>query len=131
MKKLISSGSEFEQAFAYSRAVVQGQWVFVSGTTGYDYTNMRISDSVVSQTEQCFKNIEKALSEANSGLSEVVGINYILPNKEDFKACSPVIQKYLADSRPAATMIEAGLLDDQMKVEIEVTAMKTDSASNI
>ncbi len=124
MKKLISSGSEFEQAFAYSRAVAQGDWVFVSGTTGYDYTDMSISDSVVSQTEQCFKNIEMALSEADSSLSEVVRIHYILPNKGDFQACSPVIKKYLADSRPAATMIEAGLLDDQMKIEIEVTAMK-------
>jgi len=125
MKKCISSGSEFEQTYAYSRIVVQDQWVFVSGTTGYNYQDMSISDSVVDQTEQCFKNIQSALLEAGSDFSEVVRVNYILPDKSDFKDCVAVIQKYLANSRPAATMIEAGLLNEAMKIEIEVTAIKS------
>lgn len=122
MRKLISSGSSFEKQFAYSRAVVQGQWVFVSGTTGYDYNNMRISGDVAKQTEQCFNNIQNALQQAGSDLSEVVRIHYILPKKQDFQACAPVIQQYLSEVRPAATMFEAGLIDDAMKIEIEVTA---------
>ncbi len=122
MKKLISSGSDFEQQFAYSRAVVQDGWVFVSGTTGYDYADMNISDSVAEQTTQCFINIQQALKEAGTDLSAVVRVNYIVPNKEDFACCAPVIQKYLGNIRPAATMVEAGLLDDAMKIEIEVTA---------
>ncbi len=122
MKKLISSGSAFEDQFAYSRAVVDDPYVFVSGTTGYDYTNMTISPDVAVQTAQCFENIKAALSAANSDLNQVVRIHYILPNKADFDQCAPIIREYLAESRPAATMIEAGLLDDAMKIEIEVTA---------
>ena len=124
MKKQINSGSSFENDFAYSRAVVQDQWVFVSGTTGYDYKNMCISESVVEQTEQCFKNIQNALLEAGCDLNDVVRIRYILPNKKDFQACATTIQRYLANSRPAATMFEAGLIDKAMKIEIEVTALK-------
>jgi len=126
MKKLISSGSSFEKEFVYSRAVVQDQWVFVSGTTGYDYTNMCISESVVEQTDQCFKNIQNVLKEAGSDLADVVRIHYILPNKKDFQLCVSVIQKYLSECLPAATMFEAGLLDDKMKIEIEVTAKTRD-----
>ncbi len=122
MKKLISSGSVFEEQFAYSRAVVDGPYVFVSGTTGYDYSDMSISSDVAIQTEQCFENIKIALSAANSDLNQVVRIHYILPDKADFDQCAPIIRKYLSESRPAATMIEAGLLDDAMKIEIEVTA---------
>ncbi len=123
MKKLISSGSEFEQKFAYSRAVIDGRYVFVSGTTGYDYETMTISESVSEQTDRCFKNIQAALQEAGSDLSSVVRVKYILPDKNDFAQCAPVIQKYFKDSKPAATMFEAGLLDDAMKIEIEVTAV--------
>jgi len=130
MKKLISSGSEFEQTFAYSRAVIDGDYVFVSGTTGYDYDSMNIRDDVVEQTEQCFINISKVLAEAGSHLKAVVRIRYLLPNKKDFVLCAPVIRKYLSGSRPAATMFEAGLLDDAMKIEIEVTA-KLSKALNI
>ncbi len=122
MKKHISSGSDFEQKFAYSRAVIDGNYVFVSGTTGYDYKTMTISESVAEQTEQCFKNIERALHQAGCDLSQVVRIHYILSDKKDFELCAPVLQKYLSASKPAATMIEAGLLDDAMKIEIEVTA---------
>ncbi len=121
-RKLISSGSEFEQLIAYSRAVVDGDYVFVSGTTGYDYERKQISDDVIEQTEQCFKNIGAALEQAGSSLNSVVRITYIYPNKKDFEPCWPVLQKYLGDIRPAATMIEAGLLDEVMKVEIQVTA---------
>ncbi len=120
--KLISSGSEFEVQIGYSRAIVDGEYVFVSGTTGYDYTTMSISDNVVEQAEQCFKNINEALNEAGSNLDEVVRIRYIFPNKSDFEPCWPVFKKYLSKSRPAATMWVAGLFDENMKLEIEVTA---------
>ena len=123
-RKIISSGSEFEKKIGYSRAVVDGDYVFVSGTTGYDYHSMTISEDIVEQTEQCFRNIKNALSEADSSLGEVVRVTYILPKKEDFEACWPVLRKYFANVKPAATMIEAGLINDQVKIEIEVTARK-------
>lgn len=122
VRKLISSGSEFEQKIGYSRAVVDGDYVFVSGTTGYDYQTMSISDGVVEQAEQCFKNIEQALLDAGSSLAKIVRITYILPDKRDFELCWPILNKYLSSVRPAATMFEAGLLDDKMKIEIQVTA---------
>ncbi|WP_223786825.1 RidA family protein [Marinicella meishanensis] len=122
MKKQISSGSAFEAEYAYSRAVIDGQYVFVSGTTGYDYATMTISEDVVTQTEQCFENIKLALSAAGCGLHDVVRIHYLLPDKDDFARCAPVLRQYLSDSRPAATMMVVGLLDDKMKIEIEVTA---------
>lgn len=122
MKKLISSGSTFEQTYAYSRAVVVGDDVFVSGTTGYDYATMTISEDITEQTEQCFENIKQALADAGCDLDDVVRIHYLLPNKDDFARCAPVIQKHLATSRPAATMMVVGLLDEAMKIEIEVTA---------
>jgi enamine deaminase RidA (YjgF/YER057c/UK114 family) len=121
-RKLISSGSEFESKIAYSRAVVDGDYVFVSGTTGYDYESMSISDNSVEQADQCFKNIEKALLEAGSSLDQVVRVNYIFPNRLDFEPCWPIFKKYLGKARPAATMFVAGLLDEKMKLEIEVTA---------
>lgn len=123
MKHLrISSGSEFESKIGYSRAIVDGRYVFVSGTTGYDYSTMAISDDPVAQAEQCFKNIEKALLEAGSSLDQIVRVRYIFPNPADFEPCWPVLKKYLGDVRPAATMMVAGLFDDKMKLEIEVTA---------
>ncbi|OFE13118.1 hypothetical protein PHACT_08185 [Pseudohongiella acticola] len=124
-RKLISSGSDFEAMIGYSRAVVDGDYVFVSGTTGYNYDNMTISDNVVEQTEQCFLNIQKALQEAGSDLSDIVRVTYVLPDKTDFEPCWPVLKKHLGQVRPAAMMIEAGLLDDKMKIEIEVTARLT------
>lgn len=107
---------------AYSRAVVDGDWVFVSGTTGYDYSTMKISDDVARQTEQCFKNIAMALAEAGASLANVVRVHYIVPNAADFPACWPAMRAYLGDVRPAATMFSAGLADPRMKIEIEVTA---------
>lgn len=121
-RRLISSGSDFETKIGYSRAVVDGDYVFVSGTTGYNYQTGTISDDVVEQAEQCFKNIEKALQEAGSSLDQAVRVHYIFPNKSDFEPCWPVFAKYLGKSRPAATVIIAGLLDDKMKLEIEITA---------
>jgi enamine deaminase RidA (YjgF/YER057c/UK114 family) len=121
-RKLISSGSEFESKIGYSRAVVDGDYVFVSGTTGYDYESMSISDNPTEQADQCFKNIEKALLEAGSRLDQVVRVHYIFPNKSDFEPCWPIFKKYLGRACPAATMFVAGLLDEKMKLEIEVTA---------
>ena len=123
-RQLISSGSSFEQKIAYSRAVVAGNWVFVSGTTGFDYSTMSIADSVVAQTEQCFKNMEAALQQAGSSLQDVVRVTYVLPNAADFEPCWPVLSRYFGEVRPAAMMISAGLLDPRMKIEIEVTALK-------
>lgn len=123
-RKLISSGSEFVQKIGYSRAVIQGDWVFVSGTTGYDYDTMTISPDVAEQTDQCLQNIQSALIEANASLSDVVRVTYILPDAEDFEQCWPVLQRYFGSVRPAATMMSAGLLDKKMKIEIQVTALK-------
>jgi enamine deaminase RidA (YjgF/YER057c/UK114 family) len=123
-RRLLSSGSSFERDMGYSRAVTDGEWVFVSGTTGFDYGTMTIADDVVEQAEQCFRNIERALLDAGSGLSDVVRVRYILPRAEDFEPCWPVLRKYFGTVRPAATMIQAGLSDPRMKIEIEVTARK-------
>jgi len=123
-KKLISSGSSFEEKIGYSRAVVAGDWVFVSGTTGFDYTTMSISDDLVEQTEQCFKNIEAALRKADSSLKDVVRVTYVLPEGNQFERCWPVLKKYFGKVRPAAMMFSAGLADPRMKIEIEVTALK-------
>lgn len=123
-RRLISSGSTFESEIGYSRAVVDGDWVFVSGTTGFDYSAMTISADIVEQTEQTFTNIVSALRQAGAGLRDVVRVRYILPNSADFPATWPVLKKYLGDVRPAATMIQAGLSDARMKIEIEVTARK-------
>ena len=123
-RTLISSGSTFEAQIGYSRAVVQGDWVFVSGTTGFDYSNMTISDDILQQTEQCFRNIESALLQAGATLSDVVRVTYVLPNTADFESCWPVLRRYLGTVRPAAMMISAGLADPRMKIEIEITALK-------
>src|SRR4051812_24514960 len=123
-RQLISSGSSFEREIGYSRAVVQGDWVFVAGTTGFDYTTMSIADGVVEQTEQCIKNIASALHQAGSSLNDVVRVTYVLPDGAKFAECWPVLRKYFGEIRPAATMISAGLADARMKIEIEVTALK-------
>jgi enamine deaminase RidA (YjgF/YER057c/UK114 family) len=123
-RRLIASGSTFEQEIGYSRAVVQGDWIFVSGTTGFDYATMSIAEGVVAQAEQCLKNIESALREAGASLADVVRVTYILPNGADFRKCWPVLRKRFGDVRPAATMISAGLADPRMKIEIEVTALR-------
>ena len=123
-RTLISSGSTFEAEVGYSRAVVQGDWIFVSGTTGFDYATMTIPDDLAAQTEQCLKNIESALTRAGSSLRDVVRVTYIVPNGADFPQCWHVLRKYFGPVRPAATMISAGLADPRMRIEIEVTALK-------
>jgi enamine deaminase RidA (YjgF/YER057c/UK114 family) len=130
VRRLISSGSTFEREIGYSRAVVDGDWVFVSGTTGFDYKTMTISDNVVEQAGQCLINIEKALAEAGSRISDVVRVRYILPRVEDFEPCWPVLRQYFGEIRPAATMISADLSDPRMKIEIEVTARKSGNGTN-
>jgi enamine deaminase RidA (YjgF/YER057c/UK114 family) len=122
-RRLISSGSKFESEVGYSRAVVQGDWVFVAGTTGFDYASMTISDDIRDQAEQCLKNVTTALEEAGASLSDVVRVTYIVPVVADFELCWPVLRKYFGDIRPVATMISAGLADPRMKIEIEVTAL--------
>ena len=123
-RRLISSGSSFEKVAGFSRAVVDGDWIFVSGTTGFDYAKMTIAEGVVQQAEQCLKNIEAALREAGASLADAVRVRYILPDAADFEPCWPLLRKHFGDVRPAATMIEAGLADPRMKIEIEVTARK-------
>jgi enamine deaminase RidA (YjgF/YER057c/UK114 family) len=123
-RKLISSGSTFEDQIGYSRAVVDGDWIFVSGTTGFDYSTMTISGDILDQAEQCLKNIDAALHEAGASLQDVVRVTYIVPNAVDFEQCWPVLRKYFGDVRPAATMIAAGLAQPRMKIEIEVTARR-------
>ena len=124
-RRLISSGSTFEAQMAYSRAVVDGDWVLVSGTTGFDYSTMTIDENVERQAEQCFRNIDSALREAGASMRDVVRVTYVLPRREDFEPCWPVLRKWLGDTRPAAMMICAGLADPRMKIEIEVTARRT------
>ena len=123
-RRLISSGSSFEREIGYSRAVVDGEWVFVSGTTGFDYQSMRISENLLEQAEQCLRNITSALEQAGTGLRDVVRVTYILPKGEDFPQCWPILKKYFGDVRPAATMISAGLADPRIRIEIEVTARR-------
>ena len=127
-RQLISSGSTFEQQIGYSRAVVDGDWVFVSGTTGFDYANMTLAEGLLDQTEQCFKNIDAALRQAGSCLEDIVRVTYIVPNAAEFQECWPVLRKHLGQIRPAATMISAGLVDPRMRIEIEVTARKRSAA---
>jgi enamine deaminase RidA (YjgF/YER057c/UK114 family) len=123
-RQLISSGSQFEHDIGYSRAVVDGEWVFVSGTTGFDYATMTISDNLADQTEQCLKNIQSALSQAGAEFADVVRVTYVLPDAARFSDCWPVLRRYLGAVRPAAMMISAGLSDPRMQIEIEVTARK-------
>ena len=123
-RQLISSGSQFERDIGYSRAVVDGDWVFVSGTTGFDYSTMTISDNLSDQTEQCFINIQSALRQAGAELTDVVRAIYVLPDAARFPDCWPILRKHFGAVRPAAMMICAGLSDPRMQIEIEVTARK-------
>lgn len=123
-RKHISSGSEFETKIGYSRAVIDGRWVFVSGTTGYDYLKMSIPETIEDQTIQCIRNINHALKKAGSSATDIVRVRYILPDADEFSKTWPLLKEWLAKAKPAATMIAAGLADPKMKIEIEVTARK-------
>jgi len=130
-RRLISSGSTFEKSIGYSRAVIDGDWVFVSGTTGFDYSTMTIQDDVVAQCEQTLKNIEAALAQAGSGLKDVVRVHYLMTSGADFERCWPAMGKAFGEVRPAATMMVVGLADPRMKIEIEVTALKRGKARGV
>ncbi|KID92089.1 endoribonuclease L-PSP, partial [Metarhizium majus ARSEF 297] len=120
----ISSGSAFEAEIGYSRAVVVDDWVMVSGTTGYNYQTGEISDNVAEQAEQTLRNVDKALMEAGSCMADVVRVQYILPDRDDFPKTWPVLRKWFGDVKPAAMMIQSALMKEEMKIEIEVTAKK-------
>jgi enamine deaminase RidA (YjgF/YER057c/UK114 family) len=123
-RRLISSGSTFEAQIGYSRAVVDGDWVHVAGTTGFDYTDMTISDDVVVQAEQCLANVGAALEEAGCSFADVVRVRYLLPDRADFEPCWPALRRCFGEARPAATMLVCGLLDPRARIEIEVTARR-------
>ena len=123
-RRRISQGSEFERQVGYSRAIVDGRWVFVAGTTGFDYATMTIADDVVAQVEQTLRNIDDALTRAGSSAADVVRVRYLLPDAADFEPCWPALREYFAEARPAATMMVVGLSDPRMRIEIEVTALK-------
>lgn len=121
-RRRISSGSRFEAEIGYSRAVIDGDWIFVSGCTGYDYATMTLAEGIVAQCEQAMRNLEEALTQAGASFADVVRVRYILPNRADFEACWPVLRRCFAEARPAATMIQAGLIDKAVLFEIEATA---------
>ena len=123
-RRHVQSGSTFESEIGYARAVVDGDWVFVSGCTGYDYTSMTLADGVVEQAEQAMRNVESALREAGSSTADVVRVRYYLPDRNDFPACWPVLRRYFESAPPAETMLQVGLLDPRMLIEIEVTARR-------
>ena len=122
MRRLISSGSRFEREIGYSRAVVDGDTVFVSGTTGYDYATMTIESDVAAQCEQALRNIAQALAEAGATLADIVRLRFIVPDRADWEPCWPVLRRHFGESRPAATLIHAGLQTEAMRIEIEATA---------
>ena len=124
MRRHISSGSRFERDIGYARAVVEGDWVFVSGTTGFDYATGEIPDDVVAQCERCLDNLAAALGEAGCTLADLVRVRYMLPDRADFEPCWPVLRARVGPARPAATMMVAGLADPRMKIEIEATARR-------
>lgn len=123
-RRQISSGSKFEAEIGYSRAIVDGEWIWVSGTTGFNYETMTISEDVAEQADQTFRNIKAAMEKAGFSLADVVRATYIFPDAKDFEPCWPVFKKYFGEIRPASTMIAAGLADSRMKIEIEVTGKK-------
>ncbi|MFC8092114.1 RidA family protein [Streptomyces sp. NPDC057301] len=127
-RQAILSGSTFEEQIGYARAVVDGDWVHVSGTTGFDYAAMTISEDVVEQAEQCLRNVGAALEQAGCSFADVVRVRYLLPERADFEPCWPVLRRYFGEVRPAATMMVCGLADPRMKIEIEVCARRGSGA---
>jgi enamine deaminase RidA (YjgF/YER057c/UK114 family) len=127
MRRLISSGSPFEAEGGFSRAVVDSEWIFVAGTTGFDYAQMTIAEDPAEQARQAFRNIEKALAEAGGTLADVVRVHYYVPDLTDWPAIVPVLGEVFGVIRPAATALVCGLVDPRMKIEIEVTARRGSS----
>jgi len=134
-RRRITSGSSFESIAGYSRAVVLsdpgGDWVFVSGTTGYDYSRMRIEQSVTAQAHQAFRNIAAALSEAGAAMDDVLRVNYYLASRHDFRTVAPIFGEYLGSARPAATAVICDFIEPEIRIEIEVTARKPPPAVDI
>jgi enamine deaminase RidA (YjgF/YER057c/UK114 family) len=124
MRRLISSGSRFEAEAGYSRAVVDGEWIFVAGTTGFDYAAMTIAEDPAEQARQAFSNIAAALAEAGASLADTVRVHYYMPDLADWPAIVPVLGEVFGAIRPAATALVCGLVDPRMKIEIEVTARR-------
>jgi len=124
MRRLISSGSPFEAEAGYSRAVVDGEWVFVAGTTGFDYAAMTISDDAAEQARQALRNITAALAEAGANLADVVRVKYYVLDIADWPKIVPALGEAFGAIRPAATALICGLVDPRMKIEIEVTARR-------
>jgi len=124
MRKLISSGSDYETKWGYSRAVVDGDTIFVAGTTGFDYRTMTIAESAAAQARQAFANIESALAQAGASLADAVRVRYYVPDAADWPAIGDVCGEVLGKIRPAATAVVCGLVDPRMKIEIELTARR-------
>ena len=124
MRRTISTGSRFETDYAFSRAVVDGDWVFVAGTTGMNYDTGEMSDDVVEQAEQAFRNIERVLAEAGASIDDTARVQYTVTDRADMVAVAPVLAKWFGAARPAATAVIAGLIDPRMKIEIEVTVRR-------
>ena len=129
-RHLISSGSSFEALAGYSRAVMDGDWVHVSGTTGFDYTSMTIAEDVITQTHQCLANIQAALQQTGLSLDDVVRVRYLLTDAGFFEKVAPIFGSYFSKARPAATAMVVGLIDPRMKIEIEVTGRRAERAAS-
>lgn len=125
MRKLISTGSPFEEMAGYSRAVVQGDWCFVSGTTGYEYPSMSMPESIEEQTLNIFVTIDKTLTEVGFDRQDIVRVQYTIINADDADLVFPILGAYFKGIKPAATMVVAGLIKPEMKIEIEVTALRS------
>lgn len=123
-RTLISTGSAFERSMGYSRAVVQGDWCFVSGVTGYDYETMQIPENVADQTRNCFETIGKVLTEAGFGMADIARVQYTLVDRALAPELLPIVEHYLGEVRPAATIVMVDLLEEAMLIEIEVTAFR-------
>jgi len=123
-RRRISSGSSFEREIGYSRAVVDGDWIFVAGTTGFDYETMEIAPGFLDQVAKALDNVETALAEAGGTLADVVRVRYIVRDAAEFESCWSLLRERLGEAAPAATMIEAGMSDSRMRFEIELTARR-------
>jgi enamine deaminase RidA (YjgF/YER057c/UK114 family) len=121
-RRAILSGSTFEEEIGYARAVVDGDRVHVSGTTGFDYATMTIAEDVVAQAEQALRNVAAALDEAGGTFADVVRVRYLRPDRADFEPCWPLLRAAFGAARPAATMQVCGLSDPRMRIEIEAEA---------
>jgi enamine deaminase RidA (YjgF/YER057c/UK114 family) len=123
-KRLISTGSPFEQKMGYSRAVVQGDWCFMAGVTGYDYSTMELPEGIAAQAENCFRTVEGVLKDAGFAMSDIVRVTHYVTSERLVDDLIPVLGAHLGEIRPAATMVIAKLMKPEMLYEIEVTAFK-------